>query len=147
MQTSNADLARVYAAAYTGKTARACLAINPGTLTANSTTAQWDAAEITSQAAAGYARHVWTLAAGAYDNATGRYQGALEVITFQALSSVITGLQFDTLYVVLGATAGGVTTWETSVARVLTFSPSQVLAPGQPLALNFRALVDDIPTA
>lgn len=145
IQWSNAELARVYGVSYTGRTARACLAINPGTLTRNSTTSQWDAAEITAQAGDGYARHVWTLAAGAYNNATGLYEGAVQTAIFQASANGL-GLTFNTLYLVTGTTTGGVTTWDTHVAGVYPFSPTQALSPGEPRSYLIPFLVDDITT-
>lgn len=141
-QVSRAELARVYVASYQGRRARACLAINPGGLTVNSTIAQWDAAEITSQAANGYARYVWTVGAGSYDAVSDLHRGANELATFTA-SPTGTGLQFDTLYVVTGTLAGGVTTWDT-LSLVLPFNPSVALSPGEPRDIEIPFLVDDI---
>jgi hypothetical protein len=144
MEWSNAELARVHAVAYQGRRARLCLAINSTALTKESTTAQWDAVEISSQAADGYARVVWTLPAGAYSSALGMVQGTGNLSTFQATSGGI-GLEFDTAYLVLGTLSGGTTTWDTHVAGVLPMLPEdQTLSPGQPLSIEVFTLVDDI---
>lgn len=134
---SNATLARVYAASFQGRTARACLAINPGTLNENSTTAQWDAAEITSQASNGYARFTWTIPAGTYDAALGLFRGVTTAVSFQANTNGL-GLQYDTVYVVTGT--GGV--WDTNVEMIL--AGSQALPAGQPIAYNLSFLSDNI---
>jgi hypothetical protein len=117
MQWSNAELLRVHAVAYQGRKARLCLAINSASLTKDSTTAQWDAVEISSQASNGYAKVEWL------------------------------GLQFDTAYLVLGTASGGTTTWDTTVAGILPMLPEdQTLSPGQPLSIEVFTMVDDITT-
>jgi hypothetical protein len=146
MQWSNAELLRVHGLAYQGRRARLCLAINSAGLTKESTTAQWDAVEITSQTANGYARVVWTLPAGAYSSTFGLVQGTGNLSTFQASSGGI-GLEFNTAYLVLGTLSGGTTTWDTHVAGILPMLPEdQTLAPGQPLSIEVFTLVDDITT-
>ena len=146
MQWSNAELARVHAVSYQGRQARLCLAINSAALTKESTTAQWDAVEITSQAADGYARVVWTLPASAYSAALGMAQGTGYLATFQGTENGL-GLTFDTVYLVLGTLSGGVTTWDTHVAGILPVPPSnQAISPGQPISFEVFSLVDDITT-
>lgn len=140
MDVSNAELARVYVAAYQGRKARLCLAANPGTLTKNSTTAQWDAAEITGQAADGYARVEWTIAAGGYSSTLGMYQGAVQLCTFQALSTGL-GLTFNAAYLVTGPAGGA---WDTHVAMTWAFSPSKAIAAGLPFSVEVPLFVDDI---
>jgi hypothetical protein len=145
-QIPNAELIRVYAAAYQGLTARACLAENPGTLTKDSTTAQWDAVEITSQAAHGYARVVWTQPVTTYDNAPGQARTATQDLTFQASEAGL-GMSDNTLYIVLGTTSGGVTTWFTNPSAVYSFAaPGVALAPGQPKVYRDYSIIDDIST-
>lgn len=136
-QWSNAELGRVYAAAYLGRNARLCLANATSGLTLNSTTAAWDAAEITSQAANGYARYTFTLAAGSYDSASQRFQTPVVTATFQAIASG-SGLTYDSVYLVLGS--------DTNIAGLWTEAPNIVLAPGQPRAYNIRFVCDDITT-
>lgn len=146
MQTSPAELLRVHSAAYQGRRARLCLAINSASLTVSSTTAQWDAVEITSQASNGYARVVWTLPSASYSPGLGMVQGASYLATFQATSNGI-GLTFDTVYLVYGTLSGGVTTWDTNVANIQVLPPEdQVLAAGQPVSFEVPTLVDDITT-
>jgi len=145
-QTSDAELGRVFAAAYQGRVVRACLATNSGTLTKNSTTAQWDAAEISAQASEGYARVQWTIPAGAYDAATGRFRSPQQLATFTAAANGL-GLTYDTLYIVLGtAGGGGAVTWDTTVAMLHVEAPSIALSPGEPRSYRVRLLTDDITT-
>lgn len=144
MQWSNAELLRVHAVAYQGRKARLCLAINSASLTKDSTTAQWDAVEISSQASNGYAKVEWTLPAGAYTATQGMVVGTGNLCTFQASAGGL-GLQFDTAYLVLGTASGGTTTWDTTVAGILPMLPEdQTLSPGQPLSIEVFTMVDDI---
>jgi hypothetical protein len=144
-QWSNAELARVYSAAYQGRIARLCAAQATTGLTVNSTTAQWDAAEITSQAANGYARVQWTLPAGSYNNALLRYQTTTNTATFQASASGL-GLMYDTIYLVFGTQSGSTVTWDTNVGAIYTHNPTIALAPGQPLAYKVFLICDDVTT-
>lgn len=146
MQTSNAELLRVHALAYQGRQARLCLAINSASLTKDSTTAQWDAVEISSQASNGYARAVWTVPAAAYSPTLGMAQSTGYLATFQATQNGI-GLTFDTAYLVYGTQNGGTTTWDTHVAHIQVLPPSdQVLSAGQPKSFEVFNLLDDITT-
>jgi hypothetical protein len=135
-ETSDAELLRVHQTSYQGRSARMCLAVNPGTLTKNSTTAEWDAAEISGN---GYSRFEWTIPAAAIVPALGMVQSTMQVVTFQASAGGI-GLQFDTAYLVLGS--GG--TWNTSVSQVYKFSPSKALTAGEPIAFEYSMFTDDI---
>jgi|GEM_PF-1190408 len=144
-QWSNAELGRVYSAAYQGRVIRACLATNTGSLTINSTTAQWDAAEITAQAADGYERVIWTLPAGSYDDGAGQFLSPNNLTTFQADADGL-GLTFDTVYLVGGTVSNNVTTWDTHVSGVYTESPSIALSPGEPRSYDLFLLVDDVTT-
>jgi hypothetical protein len=136
----------VFAAAYQGRVVRACLATNAGSLTKNSTTAQWDAAEISAQASEGYARVQWTIPAGAYDAATGRFRSPQQLATFTAAANGL-GLTYDTLYIVLGtAGGGGAVTWDATVAMLHVEAPSIALSPGEPRSYRVRLLTDDITT-
>ena len=142
METSNAELLRVHAVAYQGRRARLCLAVNSAGLTVNSTTAQWDAAEITSQAANGYARVEWTMPAAAYSNALGMAQGNGYLATFQATPSGL-GMNFTHAYLVYG----NGTTWDTNIANLWPLEPGdQVLSQGQPISFEVISLVDNIAT-
>jgi len=144
-QWANAELGRVYVAAYQGRRARLCLAINPGTLTRNSTTAQWDAAEIAGQAGEGYARVEWTIPAGAYSNTTADFRSPVQLATFLADADGL-GLQWDSVYLVLGTLSGGVTTWDTNIAGYYPEAPTIALSPSQPRSYNVQLITDDIIT-
>lgn len=141
LQVSNASLARVYQASYQGRVARVCLANNPGSLTIDSATAAWDAAEITGQASYGYARVVWTIPSGAYSTGDGFFLGQAQDVVFTANSSP-QGLQFDSLYVVTGTVSGGVTTWETYIERLNVFVPSVALPSGTSVSYPIDFVVD-----
>lgn len=139
-ETSDAELVRMHNAGRSGMRARMCLAQNSGGLTRNSTTAQWDAAEITAQAADGYARVEWTVPTAAMVPAIGMAQSVVQVVTFQASPSGL-GLEFDSAYLVLGTVSGGTTTWLTHITDLFTFSPSKALTAGEPFPLEFFMVV------
>lgn len=132
--------AALWAAWAQGKTARLCLAQNDGSLSQVSTTAQWDAAEISGN---GYARASWLLPAGTYDSAAARFQPPVHQATFTA-SSAGTGLTFNALYLVLGTGVGQTITWDLGVTAIFTESPSVALAPGEPRAYNIQLFTDNI---
>lgn len=144
-ETSDAELVRMHNAGRQGMRARMCLAQNTGSLTRNSTTAQWDAAEITAQAADGYARVEWTVPGATMAPALGMAQSVLQVVTFQASPSGV-GMQFDSAYLVLGTISGGVTTWLPNISQLFTFSPSKVLTAGQPWPLEFFMVAGAVTT-
>jgi hypothetical protein len=144
-QWSNAELARVYASAYQGRRARLCCAEATELLTVNSTTAQWDAAEITSQAANGYARVQWTLPAGSYNSSLLRFETSTDTATFQATSAGL-GIMYDTVYLVFGTQSGPNVTWDTNVAAIFTHNPTIALAPGEPRSYKVFLVCDDITT-
>jgi hypothetical protein len=135
-ETSDAELVRMHNAGRQGLKARMCLAQNTGSLTRNSTTAQWDAAEITAQAADGYARVEWTVPAATMTPALGMAQSVIQVVTFQASAGGL-GLEFDSAYLVLGTISGGTTTWLPHITDLFRFSPSKALTAGQPWPLEF----------
>lgn len=132
------EAGRMFGNDYAGKRARLCLASNAGSLGLTSTTAQWDAAELSGN---GYARYEWTIPAGAYNNTTERFEVPLQAAGFQA-SSGGNGLNYNTVYLVLGTISGGVTTWLTGVSYILTESPSVALAPGEPRGYNVTLFTD-----
>lgn len=122
------------------KQARLCLAQNAGSLSQFSTTAQWDAAELSGN---GYGRFTWTLPNGAYDSTAARFQVPIQQATFTA-SAGGSGLAFNSLYLVLGTGSGNNITWNTGVTAIFTESPSVALAPGEPRAYNIRLFTDNI---
>lgn len=130
----------MWAAWAQGKAARLCLAQNGGSLTQASTTAQWDAAEISGN---GYSRFTWTLPAGSYDGTAGRFQAPVQQATFTASIGGV-GLTYNAIYLVLGSGTGQNITWDTGVTAIFAESPSVALAPGEPKAYNVRPFTDNI---
>jgi hypothetical protein len=131
---------RVYASAYAGKRARLCLAVNTGSLGLNSTTAQWDAVELSGN---GYARYQWTIPAGSYNSTTGRFEAAAQLCEFLA-SANGQGLTWNTVYLVLGTIANNVTTWNAGVSAILAESPNVAVVAGQAKSYNVRLLVNGL---
>lgn len=129
---------RYWSNLYAGKVARLSLAQNPGTLTASSTTAAWDAAEISGN---GYARYEWVLPAGSYNTVTERFEAPSQLCEFQASSSG-TGLNWNTAYIVVGTGSVGSASWNTGVSFVLNESPSIALYPGEPRGYNILLFTD-----
>lgn len=123
-----------------GKRARLCLATNSGSLSQTSTTAQWDAAEISGN---GYSRYTWTLPAGSYDSFAARFQAPTELATFTASTGGV-GLTYNSLYLVLGVAVGNNVTWDTGVTAIFAENPSVALAPGEPKGYNIRLFTDNI---
>lgn len=124
------EAGRIWAASYAGQTARACLAVNTGSLSASSTAAQWDAAEISGN---GYARHTWTLPAGSYNTTTERFEAPPQLVQFQASANGL-GLSWDALYIVIGSNTG--------ISFLLTEAPSVALYPGEPRGYNLTLFTD-----
>jgi hypothetical protein len=132
------EAGRMFANDYAGKKARLCLANNTGSLGLTSTTAQWDAAEISGN---GYARVEWTIPSGSYNSTTERFEVAAQAAAFTA-SSGGTGLSWNTAYLVIGTISGGVTTWNTGVSYILVESPTVALSPGEPRTYNTTIFTD-----
>ncbi len=133
------ETGRLFANSYAGKKARLCLAVNTGSLSAASTTAQWDAAELTGN---GYARYEWTVPSGSYSSTTERFEVPAQLCEFSA-SSGGAGLNWNTAYLVIGTIGGGgAVTWNTGVSFVLTESPNIVLSPGEPRSYNVLLFTD-----
>jgi hypothetical protein len=131
-QCSQSELGRVYELSYQGKPARLCLAFDTA-LTINSTTAQWDAVELAS--ANGYARQLFTPAAGSYDSAINMFKSPDITLTFTASGA---GFSYNRAYLVLGTLSGGVTTWNTYISYLIIEPETVALAPGvsKPYAIN-----------
>lgn len=132
------EAGRMFANDYAGKRARLCLANNTTSLGLASTTAQWDAAEISGN---GYARVEWTIPSGSYNSTTERFEVAAQAAAFTA-SSGGSGLSWNTVYLVLGTISGGVTTWFTGVSYLLVESPTVALSPGEPRTYNVVLFTD-----
>ena len=133
------ETGRLFGNSYAGKKARWCLAVNPGSLGPASTTAQWDAVELTGN---GYARHEWTIPSGSYNNTTERFEVPAQRCEFAA-SSGGAGLNWNTAYLVIGTIGGGgAVTWNTGVSFVLAESPNIVLSPGEPRSYSVLLFTD-----
>jgi hypothetical protein len=91
-----AELAYQASVLYEGQTYKLFLALNPGGLTAESTVAQWEAAECSGS---GYAAATGTVAAGAWDAVDLRY----EVPTLSLTVSATGNLSYDTLVTKIGS--------------------------------------------
>jgi hypothetical protein len=143
IEWSNAELTRAYGLTYQGRILRVCLAISTTGLNKNSTTSQWDAVEITSQSADGYSRYQITLPAGSYNSQLLRYETPQIVAGFQALPAGL-GLQYSTVYFVLGTQSGNSVTWDTNIAGLFTENPTIALQPGEPRTYRIKLLCDDI---
>jgi len=93
---SQAELARLAAAAYEDLPYRICLANNGASgLTANSSVAAWDGVELSGN---GYARVTGTIGDGAWDPTDLRYEMPQIVAEFQASGGTLT---YDTVYTVI----------------------------------------------
>lgn len=117
---------KIYNAILNGKRARMCLAVNPGSLSLSSTTAQWDAVELSGN---GYARSEWTVPNGTYNNSTGRFEAPTRLCEFSA-SSNGQGLQWNAVYIVLGTINNNITTWDTGAFGIITEASSVIILPG-----------------
>lgn len=130
------EIGRLFGGEYAGKRARLCLAnTTAGSPSITSTTAQWDAVELSGN---GYTRYEWTIPTGAYNYTTERFEAASQLCQFNA-SSGGAGLSWNAAYLVIGTISSGVTTWFTGVSYVLPESPNAVLSPGE--ARSYDVLV------
>lgn len=132
------EAGRIWASSYQGRRARLCLAVNSGSLSAGSTTAQWDAAEISGN---GYARYQWTLPAGSYNSTSERFEAPSQLCSFQASANGV-GLTWNTAYIVLGTISGSSTTWDTGIAFLLVESPNVALYAGEPRTYDVLVFTD-----
>jgi hypothetical protein len=139
MQQTRYEAERLFTNSYAGKKARLCLAVNSGSLGLTSTTAQWDAVELSGN---GYARYEWTIPSGAFNATTDRFEVAAQLCEFAA-SSGGAGLSWNTAYLVIGTIGGGgAVTWNAGVSFLLPESPNIVLSPGQPGSYNVQIFTD-----
>lgn len=128
---SQAELARVAAAAYEGKTYRISLANNTTSLTAQSTVAQWDAIKLSGS---GYTDKTGTIGTGSYNATTARYELPQIAVTFTASGGNWT---YDTLYVVI--TDGGTDVMHSIVVE----NPAVTLVDGGSITYRVVLNTDD----
>ena len=133
------EAGRLFAGDYAGKKARLCLAnTTSGSPGINSTTAQWDAVELSGN---GYARYEWTIPTGSYNSTTERFEVAAQLCQFAA-SSGGAGLSWNAAYLVIGTISGSTVTWNTGVSFTLAESPNAVLSPGEVRSYNVTLYTD-----
>lgn len=129
---TQAELARVGAAAYQGVTYRVSLAYN-GTSgkTATSTVAQWDTVKLSGY---GYADKTGTIGTGSYDATDARFELPQLALTFTAAGG---NWLYDTLYVVL--TSGGVST----LHSIIVENPGVTLVDSGSITYRVTLITDD----
>jgi len=129
---SQAELARLAAAAYEDLPYRICLANNGASgLTANSSVAAWDGVELSGN---GYARVTGTIGDGAWDPTDLRYEMPQIVAEFQASGGTLT---YDTVYTVID---GGATD---TLHSIIVETPSVSLVDGASIIYRITLATDD----
>jgi len=126
---STKELQRQAVAAFEGKTYTVFLASNPGTLSAESLAAAWEAAKVTG---GGYADVTGVIAAGSYSTSNARYELPSISATFTASAP---GFNYDTVCVKIGT--------EAYLHSVLAESPNIAMAAGQSKTYLITLAVDD----
>lgn len=129
---SQAELARLAAAAYEGYDYRICLALNGGSgKTANSTVTQWDSVELSGN---GYARVTGTIGTGSWDGTDLRYEMPQIDAEFQASGGTLT---YDTVYVVIDSGVPG------TLHSIIVEAPSVTLVDGASIIYRITLATDD----
>ena len=135
---SSQEFARISALAYEGLACRVSLHVNSGSLTAESTIADWDAVKLAESN--GYADFVVAnLPAGGLDNASddrweiGGTAGANTYIE-AAFTATGAGFSFDTVVVQVGTS--------TYPHSILVEAPSVTVAAGQTQTYRIQLLID-----
>lgn len=127
---SQNELARVSAVSYEGKSYRVSLGFrDTASLTAESTTAAWDAVKLSGN---GYADVTGTIGTGSYDATNQRYQMPLITAEFNATGGALT---YDTVYVVVDG--------NTDVHSITVESPTVTLADGTGVVYRITLATDD----
>lgn len=104
--------------AFEGETYKVFLALNPGSLTAESNLSAWEAVECSG---GGYAAATGTIGTGAWDSGDGRYEPPILTITVDATGA---GFSYDSIVTKVGTT-------RTNVANLATLPGVVALAAGQ----------------
>lgn len=129
---SQAELARLAAAAYEGLPYRICLALNGASgKTANSTVAQWDSVELSGN---GYSRVEGFIEQGAWDSTDLRYEMPVIDAEFQASGGTLT---YDTVYVVIDDG------YEETLHSIIVEAPSISLVDGASIIYRITLATDD----
>lgn len=137
---SSQEFARISALAYEGLSCRVSLHVNPGSLTADSTIAEWDTGKLSANN--GYADFtVASLPAGGLDSGSddrweiGGTPGANTYIE-AAFTASGAGFSFDTVVVQVGS--------GTYPHSILIESPSVTVAAGQTQTYRIQLLIDRV---
>jgi hypothetical protein len=129
---TQAELARVAAAAYEGATYRVSLGYkNTASLSATSTVSQWDAVKLSGN---GYEDITGTITAGSYNSGNARYQLPQISAVFYADGGNWT---YDTVYVVI--TRSGTST----LHSIIVENPSMTLVDGGGITYRITLATDD----
>lgn len=126
---STKELERQAKAVFEGKTYKVFLALNSSSLTADSSTAAWEAIECSG---GGYAAVTGTIGAGSYNSSSARYQMPMITATFTASGG---GISYNTLCVKIGS--------ELYLHSITVESPTVVLAAGQSKSYTITLAQDD----
>ena len=111
--------------AFEGETYKLFLALNSGSLTAESNLSAWEAVECSG---GGYAAATGTIGTGAWNGTTGRYEPPVLTISVLATGG---GFSYDTVVLKVGTT-------RTNVAGLLVLPSTVALAAGQPRTYNYQ---------
>jgi hypothetical protein len=129
---SQAELARLAAAAYEGLPYRICLAFNGASgLTANSSVAAWDGAELDGD---GYARVEGFIGLGAWDPTDLRFEMPQISAEFKATGGTLT---YDTIYTVIDDG------YEETLHSIIVETPSISLVDGASIIYRITLATDD----
>lgn len=123
------ELAYQAAQLFVGQTFKVFLALNSGSLTPESTVAAWEAVECSG---GGYAAATGTIAAGAWNSGTARFEMPTVTINVTATGG---GFTYDTIVTKIGS--------RTYCANVTSVSPSVALAAGQSRTYTVQLAQDD----
>jgi hypothetical protein len=129
---SQAELARLAAAAYEGLPYRVCLALNGSSnFTADSSVSDWDSVEVSGN---GYARAEGFIENGEYNQATARFELPRISAEYAASGGIIT---YDTVYLVID---DGYTE---TLHSITTEFPTVDLVDGASVIYRFTLATDD----
>lgn len=126
---STKELERQAKLVFEGKSYKVFLASNAGTLTSDSTAAQWEAVEVSG---GGYAAVTGSIAAGSYSTVNGRYQMPQISALFSATGA---GISYNTLCVKFDG--------EAYLHSITVETPSITLAAGQSKTYVITLIQDD----
>ena len=129
---SQAELARLAAAAYEGLPYRICLALNGVSgLTVNSSVAAWDGEELSGN---GYARVEGFIGDGSWDSTDLRFEMPQISAEFQANGGILT---YDTVYTVIDDG------YEETLHSIIVETPSIGLVDGASIIYRITLATDD----